>query len=88
MRLAQHPRSVERLRRILGRVNADVTPTRTTVIVAAPIRAIVKRAYGIAGVTCGWAGMMAWWQRLLQAYRKGLRRWLRMTRPHPAWFPA
>jgi hypothetical protein len=33
MRLAQHPRSVERLRRILGRVNADVTPTRTTVIV-------------------------------------------------------
>jgi ribosomal protein L12E/L44/L45/RPP1/RPP2 len=35
MRLAQHPRSGERLRRILGRVNADVTPTRTTVIVAA-----------------------------------------------------
>jgi hypothetical protein len=24
----------------------------------------------IAGVTCGWAGMMTWWQRLLQACRK------------------
>jgi hypothetical protein len=35
MRLAQHPRSAGRLRRILGRVNADVTPTGTTVIVAA-----------------------------------------------------
>jgi hypothetical protein len=41
----------------------------------------------IAGVTCGWAGMIAWWQRLLRGYTEGSRRWPSMTRPHPAWFP-